>query len=195
VRLSVPAPRLPLVADPLRRARIPDELGPVTTHAPEADALDAGMSPVAVERIWHAVERLYRSGADPDPAAPAGETPPPLLWSEGARAIGGLLAISLGVLLVAAIAVVAMVLARQSPNDVASIAAASFGVIGSIVGAYFGVKIGNDRSRDAQTGERAEAAKAQAFALHVPEDKVAEAQGDARRLTREAAPPGSRRPS
>lgn len=73
----------------------------------------------------------------------------------------------------------------------ASIAAGSLGVIGSIVGAYFGVKIGNDRGREAQAGERAEAAKAQAFALHVPEEKIAEAQGDAERLRRDASAPAA----
>ena len=133
-----------------------------------------------------------RQGSDPAP--PSDEAAPPPLWSEGVRAIGGLIAIGVGLLLVATIAVVAMVLARESPSGVASIAAGSFGVIGSIVGAYFGVKIGNDRSREAQAGERAEAAKAQAFALHVPADKVAEAQGDAQMLTREAAAPVRPRP-
>ena len=53
------------VPDPLRRARIPKELGPVTSTAPEADPRDVGMTRDGVEAIWHAVEHFYRSGIHP----------------------------------------------------------------------------------------------------------------------------------
>ena len=59
-------PRLPLVSDPLRRIRVPRDLGSVTARAPEAGDLGAvGMTASGVERIWAGVERLYRSGFYP----------------------------------------------------------------------------------------------------------------------------------
>jgi CubicO group peptidase (beta-lactamase class C family) len=59
-------PRLPLVTDPLRRIRVPRDLGSVTARAPEAGDLEAvGMTASGVERIWAGVERLYRSGLYP----------------------------------------------------------------------------------------------------------------------------------
>ena len=61
-----PIPRLPLVPDPLRRIRVPRDLGSVTARSDEASALEAlGMTPVGIERIWARVERLYRSGFYP----------------------------------------------------------------------------------------------------------------------------------
>jgi CubicO group peptidase (beta-lactamase class C family) len=59
-------PRLPLVTDPLRRIRVPRDLGSVIARAPEAGDLEAvGMTASGVERIWAGVERLYRSGLYP----------------------------------------------------------------------------------------------------------------------------------
>jgi CubicO group peptidase (beta-lactamase class C family) len=58
-------PRLPLVPDPLRRVRIPDELESVTTRAAEVDPREAGMSEESVERIWKAATDVYRSGVHP----------------------------------------------------------------------------------------------------------------------------------
>ena len=61
-----PIPRLPLVPDPLRRIRVPRDLGSVTARSDEASDLEAlGMTPVGIERIWARVERLYRSGFYP----------------------------------------------------------------------------------------------------------------------------------
>jgi CubicO group peptidase (beta-lactamase class C family) len=61
-----PIPRLPLVPDPLRRIRVPRDLGSVTARSDEASDLQAlGMTPVGIERIWARVERLYRSGLYP----------------------------------------------------------------------------------------------------------------------------------
>ena len=62
---SIPIPRLPLVPDPLRRARVPRDLDSVTSFGEEVDPRDAGMTTDAVERIWSAIERLYRSGVHP----------------------------------------------------------------------------------------------------------------------------------
>jgi CubicO group peptidase (beta-lactamase class C family) len=59
-------PRLPLVTDPLRRIRVPRDLGSVTARSSEAGDLEAvGMTAGGVERIWAGVERLYRSGFYP----------------------------------------------------------------------------------------------------------------------------------
>jgi CubicO group peptidase (beta-lactamase class C family) len=61
-----PIPRLPLVSDPLRRIRVPSDLGSVTSRSVEAGDLQAlGMTSSGVERIWAGVERLYRSGFYP----------------------------------------------------------------------------------------------------------------------------------
>jgi CubicO group peptidase (beta-lactamase class C family) len=60
-------PRLPLVPDPLRRARVPRSLETVTSVREEweVDPVEAGMTRDGVERIWSNVERLYRSGIHP----------------------------------------------------------------------------------------------------------------------------------
>jgi CubicO group peptidase (beta-lactamase class C family) len=62
---AVRIPRLPLVPDPLRRIKVPRDLGPLTTMAAEEDPAAAGLSPEAVEKIWGSIERLYRSGVHP----------------------------------------------------------------------------------------------------------------------------------
>ena len=59
-----------------------------------------------------------------------------------------------------------------APGSASSIATAAFGVIGSIVGAYFGVKIGTDGTQKAIAAQQVEATKAQAFAAHLPEEKA-----------------------
>lgn len=53
------------VPDPLRRARIPKDLGSVTSVGTEADPTEVGMTTDNVESIWGAVEHLYRSGIHP----------------------------------------------------------------------------------------------------------------------------------
>jgi CubicO group peptidase (beta-lactamase class C family) len=58
-------PRVPLVPDPLRRVRVPADLEPITTVGDEADPAEGGMTRDSVERIWRAVQRLYRSGVHP----------------------------------------------------------------------------------------------------------------------------------
>jgi CubicO group peptidase (beta-lactamase class C family) len=58
-------PRLPLVPDPLRRIEVPRDLDEVTTLGEEAAPREGGMTRRAVEQIWDAVTRLYRSGVHP----------------------------------------------------------------------------------------------------------------------------------
>jgi CubicO group peptidase (beta-lactamase class C family) len=61
-----PIPRLPLVPDPLRRIRVPRDLGAVSARSLEAADVEAlGMTAAGIERIWTGVERLYRSGMYP----------------------------------------------------------------------------------------------------------------------------------
>ena len=61
----IPIPRLPLVPDPLRRIKVPKDLAPLTSVGEEAAPELGGMTHEGVERIWAAVERLYRSGVHP----------------------------------------------------------------------------------------------------------------------------------
>ena len=49
----------------LTRCRVPADLRAVTARGEEADPHDADTSTQAVERVWAAVERLYRSGIHP----------------------------------------------------------------------------------------------------------------------------------
>jgi hypothetical protein len=51
--------------DPLRRVKVPRDLGPLITVGKESDPREAGMTRHAVERIWESVEKLYRSGMHP----------------------------------------------------------------------------------------------------------------------------------
>lgn len=53
------------VPDPLRRARIPKDLGSVTSVGAEVDPTEVGMTTDNVESIWESVEHLYRSGIHP----------------------------------------------------------------------------------------------------------------------------------
>ena len=88
-------------------------------------------------------------------------------FAERVKTIGGLVAVGIGVIAVATIAIYAIC---KNGEDAATIASASGGVIASIVGAYFGVKIGSDQSKSAQNGLKEEAAKAQVFAAHLSPD-------------------------
>lgn len=50
-----------------RLVKVPRDLSAITTidHAAECDPRDAGMSAAGIERIWKAVEGLYRTGTQP----------------------------------------------------------------------------------------------------------------------------------
>jgi CubicO group peptidase (beta-lactamase class C family) len=60
-------PRVPLVPDPFRRIRVPEDLESVTTVRPDAEVRprDAGMTRAAVDEIWNAVEQVYATGIHP----------------------------------------------------------------------------------------------------------------------------------
>lgn len=97
-------------------------------------------------------------------------------FSERLKAIGGLVAVGIGVLAVGVIAIVAV---AKDTETAATIASSASGVIATIVGAYFGVKIGNDRAKAAGDDQKAEAAKAQVYALHLDPTKAPQIQKDA----------------
>jgi len=105
------------------------------------------------------------------------------LWSEGIKAIGGLVAVGIGVVAVLGIAVGAFIVGTQTA---ATIAGSTAGIVGSIVGAYFGVKVGTDQSKSALDNAEAESAKkdqhaarAQVYALHVSSADAATAEKEA----------------
>jgi hypothetical protein len=105
-------------------------------------------------------------------------------WSDRLQTASGLVAVCAGLLTLLLIACVAIGVIHDHPQYVASIATASFGVIGSVVGAYFGVKVGAEGTARALDAHRAEASRAQAFAAHLPEGRARRALIDADRMAR-----------
>jgi hypothetical protein len=91
---------------------------------------------------------------------------------EQLKIVGGLVALGSG--LIALVVVVIIALAVKPDTTGASIATSAVGVIGSIVGAYFGVKIGSDGTQAAIKAQQQEAAKSHIAALHTPPEKAAE---------------------
>jgi hypothetical protein len=89
--------------------------------------------------------------------------------AESVKAVGGLLALTAGLVVLGLVAGIAII---ATPGDAGSTATGAFGVIGSIVGAYFGVKVGADGAQKAVEGQRAEAARAQIFAAHIPREEA-----------------------
>jgi hypothetical protein len=144
------------------------------------------------------------------PPAPGAETnanpSPKLNTSDGIKAIAGLLAVLTGAVVVAVIAGLSI---SKDSQTAATIAASTTGAVATIVGAYFGVKIGTDQTKQAidagskqakqaldassdqvsqaldaakqqsQTKDK-EAIKAQVYALHVPSEKAGEVQAAVR---------------
>jgi hypothetical protein len=106
---------------------------------------------------------------------------PPLTATEGIKVIGGLVVVCTGLVILGAIAITAMILVEG--NDVVAVATSAFGIIGSVVGAYFGVKIGTDGTQVAVAGLKDEASKAQAFAAHIPHEDAEAAISQAQSLS------------
>jgi hypothetical protein len=115
------------------------------------------------------------SSGTPEPSgASASAEPPPTTgteenWSDKVKAIGGLVAVAVGVCVVGVIAVIALI---KDSDTAATIASSAGGVIATVVGAYFGVKVGSDQSRTAIEAQQEEAAKAQIYAAHLPPDQA-----------------------
>ena len=117
-------------------------------------------------------------------------------WWQNIQVIGGLTAVFLGLSVVLIVSVLAVSFVRDDAEQVAAIAGSAFTVIGTLVGAYFGVKIGTDQTKTAMaqtdrahSAMREEAAKAQAFAAHVPPSGAKQALE-----TRKISLPDGRRP-
>lgn len=91
--------------------------------------------------------------------------------AEKIKEIGGLVAVAAGVLGVAAVAGGALIAGGETAATVAGSAAAA---IGSMVGAYFGVKVGTDQTKDTVKSQQKAAATAQVYAAHLPEQKAHE---------------------
>ncbi|HEX4305491.1 MAG TPA: hypothetical protein VHZ54_05605 [Solirubrobacterales bacterium] len=99
----------------------------------------------------------------------SGAEPKALSKAESIKLIGGLVAVGIGTLVVGAIAVIALL---KGGDTAATVSSAAGGVIATMVGAYFGVKVGSDQTKAALDGQKAEAAKAQTFAAHLPSEKA-----------------------
>lgn len=102
---------------------------------------------------------------------------------EGLKTVAGLTAVAIGAVVVGAIAVIALL---KGGDESAQIASSAGGVVATIVGAYFGVKVGTDQTKTAmdQTqkavdGQKAESAAAKVFAAHIPSEKAKEVIGEA----------------
>ena len=92
---------------------------------------------------------------------------------ESLSSIAGLLAVIAGLLSLMAVSVAAIVsLPSGDGQNVVAVTTGSFGVIGTVVGAYFGVKLGADGRQAAQHAQRTEAAKVQALAAHLDPDEA-----------------------
>jgi hypothetical protein len=101
----------------------------------------------------------------------ASQSRPSDTWTEKIKTVGGLVAVVAGVLALVLIAVVAII---KDTTTSATIASSAGGVIATVVGAYFGVKVGTDQSKSAIEGQHAEAAKAQIYAAHLPPSEAPE---------------------
>jgi hypothetical protein len=79
--------------------------------------------------------------AAPEPRDPS--------WWQNIQVVGGLTAVSLGLFVVLFIATLSIGVIHDDPDKVATIASAAFTVVGTLVGAYFGVKVGTDQTKTA----------------------------------------------
>lgn len=116
--------------------------------------------------------------ADPSPDRPQGIVgkvdTAPAGKVEQLKVIGGLLALVAG--LITLLVVLAFANRKGvSSNQFRQLATTVIGVVGSIVGAYFGLKIGTDGTDKALEAQRQEAARAQIFAAHLPPKEALEA--------------------
>jgi hypothetical protein len=108
---------------------------------------------------------------------------------EQLRIIGGLVALSAGLVSLLVVVIVALIVKPDTTGG--AIATGAIGVIGSTVGAYFGVKIGTDGTKAAVGAQQDEATKAQVYALHTPSEKAGEVTADIERLLKAQNPPGT----
>ena len=142
---------------------------------------------VAQEAVTRAQERAARAAArveaaeEPVPAAtqqkpaqPTAEEDQHGAAPKGAieqlKVIGGLVALAGGLV---AIVLVVFLVVEIAPGQATGVATGAITAIGAMVGAHFGVKIGTDGTAKAVEAMRQESAKAQAYALGVPDHQAA----------------------
>lgn len=89
----------------------------------------------------------------PTPGDNAQQPPKNHIWpsSDSIKAVGGLLAVAFAVLAVTTIAITTEFLLKSGANGqtLVPVATAAFGVISTVAGAYFGVKVGADTAQKA----------------------------------------------
>jgi hypothetical protein len=93
-------------------------------------------------------------------------------WSQHVKEIGGLVAVVAGLLAIAGIATGALIAGGQTA---ATVAGSTTAVVGSLVGAFLGVKIGTDQTKNAIQAQREEAAKGQVYAAHMTKEDALQA--------------------
>jgi hypothetical protein len=98
--------------------------------------------------------------------------------AESLKVIGGLIAVGMGLIVVCLFGIGALTvfaIKGKLGSGLVSILTAGFGVVGSLVGAYFGLKIGTDEANKASTATQAAEAKSNVYASFVPDNKAIEA--------------------
>lgn len=111
--------------------------------------------------------------------------------SESIKMIGGLLAVIAGVVVIAVIAAAAI---SKNSQTAATIAGSTSGAVATMVGAYFGVKLGTDQTKQALNSadqqaktKDQQAARAQVYALHVPAENAEAVRNQADEAAEHAA--------
>jgi hypothetical protein len=138
-------------AEPPEPARGRPEPSPRTEPKPAVASSAAGVSPA-------------EDGEDQSQSAKPGV-------ADSAKTIAGLIAVGIGVIVVMVIAIVAI---GSNSETAGTIAGSAVAVIGSIVGAYLGVKVGTDQTAKAldqldKAGQAQQetSKRAEVYALHV----------------------------
>lgn len=74
--------------------------------------------------------------------------------AESIRSIGGLVSVVVGVVAITALAIATMAFidSGKDASTLVPLSTAAFGVISALVGAYLGIKIGTDQSKDIAEG-------------------------------------------
>jgi hypothetical protein len=104
---------------------------------------------------------------EPEPAPKPGSQHEGSGKLEQIKIVGGLAALVSGLLALVLVLGFGLI-ASLDGSKFTQLATTIVGVIGSIVGAYFGVKIGTDGTQKALESQRQEAARSQIFAAHLP---------------------------
>lgn len=109
------------------------------------------------------------------------------------QAVGGLVAVVVGVSAITALAVAAMAFISngKDANSMIPLATAAFGVISAVVGAYLGIKIGTDQSASSAQDAKEANAKLTAVQGFIPAEHQEDAQKAAAVAVSNVVPPKS----